>query len=83
MAFKTVNCVATFLCRSSQLPIQGSCAITWATVAVNFLAYGTCRNSFGPCALLLGPSTPQTIIWARGKPVLNMFIREIVPPWPI
>ena len=54
-----------------------------ATAAVIFFAYGTCRNSLGPCALLLGPSTPQTIICALGKPWLSMFISGIVPPWPI
>ena len=41
---------------------QGNWAMTSATAAVSFFAYGTCRNSLGPCALLLGPSTPQTII---------------------
>src|SRR5450830_1217088 len=62
---------------------QGTWAITWATAAVSFLAYGTCKNSFGPCALLLGPSTPHTIIWALGKPLDSMLIKGMVPPWPM
>src|SRR5512133_3205181 len=61
----------------------GTRAISCATAAVSFLAYGTCRNSFGPCALLLGPSTPQTIICAFGKPWLSMPMSGIVPPCPI
>src|SRR6218665_3731290 len=55
-------------------------AITCATEAVRRLAYGRCRNSLGPCALLLGPSTPQTIIWALGRLWLSMFITGMVPP---
>jgi MFS family permease len=37
----------------------------------------------GPWALLLGPSTPHTIICAFGKPWLSMFMRGMVPPWPM
>ena len=33
--------------------------------------------------VLLGPSTPQTIICACGKPWLSMFISGMVPPWPM
>src|SRR6478609_11820515 len=62
--------------------LQGMPAITSATAAVSRFAYGTCRNSFGPCALLRGPSTPQTIICACGNPRLSMFISGMVPPWP-
>ncbi|MCY1380119.1 hypothetical protein D9M69_679080 [compost metagenome] len=33
--------------------------------------------------MLLGPSTPQTIICALGKPWLSRFMSGIVPPWPM
>jgi len=62
---------------------QGCAAMTWATAAVRRFAYGMCRNSLGPWALLLGPSTPQTIIWALGKPCCSRFISGMVPPWPM
>jgi hypothetical protein len=62
---------------------HGMLAITCATAAVSLRAYGTCRNSLGPCAFDCGPSTPQTIIWDFGNPWLSMFIRGIVPPWPM
>lgn len=28
---------------------------------INFLVNGICKNSFGPCAFVFGPSTPVTI----------------------
>ena len=61
----------------------GIAAITWATAAVRRLAYGTWRNSFGPCAFDAGPSTPHTIICEVGNPCASRFIRGIVPPCPI
>ena len=64
-------------------PPHGQAATTCATAAVSRLAYGKCKNSFGPWALLFGPRTPQTIIWAFGKPCCSKLIRGIVPPWPI
>ena len=42
-------------------------ASTCATQQVSFFAYGTCRNSLGPCALDCGPSTPVIRNCACGK----------------
>ena len=58
-------------------------ATTLATAAVNFFAYGTCRNSFGPCAFECGPSTPVMKNCARGNRSPSMFMNGIVPPSPI
>src|ERR1700756_2789753 len=62
---------------------QGAAAMTSATVAVSFFAYGTWRNSFGPCAFDFGPSTPHTMNCDFGKPACSTFINGIVPPCPI
>ena len=50
----TWNCVASYRWKWS--------AMTEATAAVSFSPVGMWRNSFGPCALLAGPSTPVEIV---------------------
>src|SRR5271169_3219950 len=57
-------------------------AMTKATHAVSFFAYGTCRNSFGPCAFACGPSTPVMRNCASGKCFPSMAMNGIVPPSP-
>src|SRR4051812_27058958 len=42
-----------------------------------------CRNSFGPCALLPGPSTPVMQNCARGNFSPSMYMNGIVPPSPM
>ena len=56
---------------------------TLAITAVTFRAVGTCRNSFGPWALLPGPSTPVTTNCASGKRCPSMPMKLIEPPSPI
>ncbi len=62
---------------------QGAFAMTFATVAVSFFAYGTSRNSFGPCAFDFGPSISTTMNCDFGKPSLSIFISGMVPPCPM
>src|SRR5580704_6987546 len=57
-------------------------AMTKATHAVSFFAYGTCRNSFGPWAFECGPRTPVMRNCASGKCLPSMAMKGIVPPSP-
>src|SRR4029078_10092278 len=60
-----------------------ACAVrTSATQAVSFLAYSMCRNSFGPCALECGPSTPVMRNCAFGNFSPSMAMHGMVPPMP-
>ena len=45
-------------------------------------AVGTCRNSFGPCALDSGPSTPVMTNWAFGYRSPSIAMNGIDPPMP-
>ena len=51
--------------------------------AVSFFAYGTCRNSLGPCAFDCGPNTPVTMNCVDGNLMPSMAMNGMVPPVPI
>ena len=51
-----------------------------AIQAVSFLAYGICRNSFGPCAFEPGPKTPVITNCALGNRSPSIAMKGIVPP---
>src|SRR5437867_7849987 len=57
-------------------------SITDATEAVRFLAVLMCRNSFGPWALLSGPSTPVIRNCALGNFSPSIPMKGIEPPSP-
>ena len=52
------------------------------SAAVRRRAVGRWRNSFGPWALLPGPSTPVMTNWASGNIAPSMPMNGIVPPSP-
>jgi isocitrate dehydrogenase (NAD+) len=63
--------------------ISDLCAGLVATAAVSFFAYSISRNSFGPCALECGPSTPVIRNCACGNFSPSIAMNGIVPPSPI
>src|SRR5881227_3030260 len=73
---------ADAVCARESLYDLSCAAITAATQAVNFFAYGTCRNSLGPWAFDLGPSTPVTSICACGNLTPSIPMNGMVPPSP-
>src|SRR5258706_2381144 len=58
-------------------------ATTRATQAVSFLPVGTWRDSFRPCAVEVGPSTPVIRNWALGNFFPSMPMKGIEPPSPM
>src|SRR5690348_8308249 len=58
-------------------------ATTLATTCETFLPVGMCRNSFGPCALECGPSTPVMRNCAFGNFSPSMPMNGMLPPSPM
>jgi uncharacterized protein YecE (DUF72 family) len=82
------NCYADYAqtnaAHFSQLLGRRACAAsTSATHSVSFRAVGRCRNSFGPCALEPGPSTPVMQNCACGNFSPSMYMKGMVPPSPM
>src|SRR6185437_14959634 len=73
-----------FWAQVSPLALACACAATTlATTCETFLPVGMCRNSFGPCALECGPSTPVMRNCAFGNFSPSMPMNGMLPPSPM
>jgi hypothetical protein len=66
-----------------RLSLAAWSASTWATQPVSLRAVSMCRNSFGPCALEFGPSTPVTRNCVPGKRSPSIPMNGMLPPVPM